>query len=118
MQLRLVQRLAPQARIVPLAMGYQTGDTAYALGDALARALAGRHALVVASTDLSQYHDAATAAELDAVVVDGVDRFDAVGLQWALDRRREHACGGGLAVAVMRAAEARGGWPGGACDWG
>jgi MEMO1 family protein len=108
MQLPFVQRLAPQARIVPLVMGYQTGDTAYALGDALARALAGRHALVVASTDLSHYHDAATAARLDAVVVDCVDRFDADGLQQALDRRPEHACGGGPTVAVMRAAKALG----------
>jgi len=108
MQLPFVQRLAPQARIVPLVMGYQTGDTAYALGDALARALSGRHALVVASTDLSHYHDAATAARLDAVVVDCVDRFDADGLQQALDRRPEHACGGGPTVAVMRAAKALG----------
>ena len=108
MQLPFVQRLAPQARIVPLVMGHQTADTAFALGDALARALEGRRVLLVASTDLSHYHDAATAARLDAVVVDCVHRFDPDGLQHALDRRPEHACGGGPTVAVMRAAKALG----------
>src|SRR5947209_481372 len=61
MQLPFVQRLAPDAAIVPLVMGFQTADTAAALGDALSRALAGRRALLVASTDLSHYHDRATA---------------------------------------------------------
>jgi AmmeMemoRadiSam system protein B len=108
MQLPFVQRLAPQAPIVPLVMGYQTGDTAYALGEALAHALAARRALIVASSDLSHYHDAATAARMDAVVVDCVSRLDPDGLQEALDRRPEHACGGGPMVSVMRAAKALG----------
>lgn len=105
MQLPFLQRLAPDARIVPLVMGVQTADTARALGDALADALAGQKALLVASTDLSHYHDAATASRLDAVVIDCVTRFDAEGLQRALDVRPEHACGGGPLVAVMRAAK-------------
>jgi AmmeMemoRadiSam system protein B len=85
-------------------MGYQTGPTARALGDALAQTLDGRRALVIASSDLSHYHDAATAAALDKVVVDCVAAFDADRLQAALDARPEHACGGGPIVAVMRAA--------------
>ncbi len=108
MQLPFVQRLAPEARIVPLVMGYQTAETARALGEALARALAGRRALLVASTDLSHYHAAADAARLDAVVIEHVERFDADGLQRALDAQPEHACGGGPTVAVMRAAKALG----------
>jgi hypothetical protein len=108
MQLPFVQRLAPVVPIVPVLMGYQTADTAQALGGALAVALSGRHALIVASTDLSHYHDAATAARLDAIVIDHVARFDAGGLQGALDRQPEHACGGGPLVSVMRAAKALG----------
>jgi AmmeMemoRadiSam system protein B len=104
MQLPFLQRLAPSAKIVPLVMGFQTADTARALGDALATAVARKKALLVASTDLSHYHDAATASRLDAVVIDHVSRFDADGLQAALDARPEHACGGGPTVAVMRAA--------------
>ena len=108
MQLPFLARLAPAVPIVPLLMGYQTAATAAALGDALAVALRGRRALLVASTDLSHYHDAATAAALDRVVIDCVARFDADALQAALDATPAHACGGGPTVAVMRAARAAG----------
>jgi len=108
MQLPFVKRLAPDAGIVPLLMGSQTDETARALGAALASALANRRALLVASSDLSHYHDAATAARLDAVVIDRVRGFDPDGLQRALDARPGHACGGGPMVAVMRAARALG----------
>jgi MEMO1 family protein len=105
MQLPFLGRLAPGMPIVPLVMGYQTRETAVALADALVPVLSGRKALLIASTDLSHFHDAATAARLDAVVLDRVSRFDADGLQQALDRQPEHACGGGPTVAVMMTAK-------------
>ena len=108
MQLPFLARLAPALPIVPLLMGYQTAATAAALGDALAAALQGRRALLIASSDLSHYHDAQTASALDRVVIDCVARLDADGLQAALDATPEHACGGGPMVAVMRAARAAG----------
>jgi MEMO1 family protein len=104
MQLPFLQHLAPATPMVPLVMGHQTSTTAGTLGDALATVLRGRRALVIASTDLSHYRDAATAAALDRVVIDCVSRFDADGLQRALDAEPNHACGGGPTVAVMRAA--------------
>lgn len=108
MQLPFLQHLAPATPIVPLVMGYQTDATARALADGLTSVLRGRRALLVASTDLSHYHDSATAARLDGVVVRHVERFDADGLQRALDAEPDHACGGGPTVAVMRAAAALG----------
>jgi AmmeMemoRadiSam system protein B len=108
MQLPFVRRLAPDARIVPLVVGWQTEATARRLGDALASVLRGKNALLVASTDLSHYNDAQTAAAFDRVVIEHVERFDPDGLQRALDLRPEHACGGGPMVAVMRAARALG----------
>jgi MEMO1 family protein len=105
MQLPFIQRLAPALPIVPLLMGYQTAQAAFALGDALAATLNGRRALLVASTDLSHYYDASTARTLDAVVIDCVSRLDADRLQHALDEQPGHACGGGPTVAVMRAAQ-------------
>jgi AmmeMemoRadiSam system protein B len=104
MQLPFLLRVLPHVRIVPLLMGHQTDATARALGAALANVLPGRNAVLVASTDLSHYRDAATAARLDATVIDRVDRLDSDGLQQALDDCPEHACGGGPTVAVMRAA--------------
>ena len=105
MQLPFLQRVAPRVRIVPLLMGYQTASTAQKLAVAIASVLRDRRALLVASTDLSHYHDRASAARLDATVIECVSRFDADALQAALDLQPEHACGGGPTVAVMRAAQ-------------
>jgi len=108
MQLPFLQHLLPATPILPLVMGHQTDETARALAEGLAAVLLGRRALLIASTDLSHYHNAATAARLDKVVIDCVGRFDADGLQRALDSQPGHACGGGPTVAVMRAARALG----------
>ena len=104
MQLPFLRRVSPDMKIVPLLMGYQTGETADALAGALAETVRERPALLVASTDLSHYHDARTARELDSVVIDCVGRLDPAGLQRALDHQPDHACGGGPTVAVMKAA--------------
>jgi AmmeMemoRadiSam system protein B len=60
--------------------------------------------LLVASSDLSHYEDATTAARLDAVVIQRVEALDADGLMDALEREPGHACGGGPMVTVLRAA--------------
>jgi len=108
MQLPFVRRLAPSMRIVPMLMGDQTPHTAAALAAALADVAAGKSVLLIASTDLSHYHDANSAHRLDSVVIDAVARLDADALQDALVRQPEHACGGGPTVAVMKAAQALG----------
>ena len=80
MQLPFIQRLAPGLRIVPMLMGHQTAATASRLADAIAASVSGISALLVASSDLSHYRDAATARQLDSVVIDCVQRFDPEGL--------------------------------------
>lgn len=104
MQLPFLAVLVPDVPILPLVMGHQTRDTAFALAEGLARVLAGRRALLVASSDLSHFFDAATAATLDAQVIERVEAFDPDGLMARLERRPEHACGGGPIVAVLAAA--------------
>jgi len=109
MQLPFLQRLVPGVRLVPLLMGSQSREEVDALSAALASALAGRpDALLVASSDLSHYHPAAVANELDARVVADVRRFDAEGLMDRLESFHGHACGGGPMVAVMKASRALG----------
>ena len=108
MQLPFVRRVLPHASIVPLVMGWQTAAAATELGRALAVALQGVAAVLVASTDLSHYQDAATARALDTRVISQVERFSPDGLQALLDANPDHACGGGPTVAVMRAARALG----------
>jgi AmmeMemoRadiSam system protein B len=114
MQLPFVRRLLPDVKIVPLLMGYQTGETIRALADALASVVAKRRVLLVASTDLSHYFDAATAERLDGRVRGAVAAFDAPRLLQIFeevpegDRGRYVACGGGPMIAVMMAAAAQG----------
>ena len=108
MQLPFLRRVLPDTPIVPLLMGHQHPETIEGLADALGTVLAGRRALLVASSDLSHYYDASTAARLDGRVLEFVKRFDPEGLLAALQAFPEHACGGGPAVAVMAAARALG----------
>lgn len=108
MQLPFLARLIPETPIVPIVMGYQRRDTVADLGRALAAALPDARALLIASSDLSHFHDAATAARLDRRVIEHVSRFDADGLMNTLEAVPEHACGGGPMVAVMHAAKALG----------
>ena len=74
----------------------------------------GTSALIVASTDLSHYFDAKMAGTLDRRVQDYVSAFDADGLLDLFEEYPEHergryvACGGGAAIAVMKAARSLG----------
>ena len=108
MQLPFLKRVLPNAEIVPIVMGYQRRKTAYAVGDAIVEGMKGRRAVLVASTDLSHYHNAPTAARLDRKVIHHVTRFDPDGLMSLLETDPGHACGGGPTVSVMRAARALG----------
>ena len=114
MQLPFIRRLLPDAAIVPLLMGYQTRETIQGLAEALTRVGEGGRILLVASTDLSHYFDAAKAEALDARVQECVATCDPDRLLDIFEkypegeRGRFVACGGGPAIAVMRAARARG----------
>ena len=114
MQLPFLRRVRPDLPIVPMLIGYQRRETIEALGAALADAFAGRRPLFVASSDLSHYFDAATAATLDGRVQACVESFDPEGLLALFEkypegeRGRYVACGGGAAIAVMLAARALG----------
>jgi predicted class III extradiol MEMO1 family dioxygenase len=124
LQLPFVAHLLPGVPIVPLVMGYQTRGTVFALGDVLAAVIAGAErrrrggplgppsgpsgtegrVLLVASSDLSHYHEARIATEMDASVLRRVDQLDADGLMDTLEQEPHHACGGGPMVSVMHAA--------------
>jgi AmmeMemoRadiSam system protein B len=114
MQLPFLGRLFQGLPIVPLLMGHQRRGTIEALASVLAAGLASRRALLVASTDLSHYFDAATAGRLDGEVCDAIAAFDPERLlevfeRYAEDERGRHVgCGIGPAIAVMMAARALG----------
>jgi AmmeMemoRadiSam system protein B len=105
LQLPFVAHLLPGVPIVPLVMGRQSRSTAFDLGDTLAAVIAKAEGpvLLVASSDLSHYHDARTAAAMDGVVLRQVEQLDPDGLMEALEHQPHHACGGGPMVSVMHA---------------
>ena len=111
MQLPFLQVLSPKMKIVPIVMGDQRRQNIESVADAIAEAISrnGRRILLIASSDLSHYKSAEVAQTLDGKVSALVDRFDPDGLMELLETNREHACGGGPLVVVMRAVRALGG---------
>ena len=110
LQLPFVCHLFSDIPIVPVVIGFQTREVIHGLAVALADAARYRRALLIASTDLSHFLDARTAASLDGRVQGYVEAFDPDGLlDWfeqhpPEERGRYVACGGGAAIAVMLAA--------------
>lgn len=107
-QLPFLQRVLGDFKLIPIMMGDRSLASCQALAQALAQVLDEEKALLIASTDLSHYHDYDTAVRLDRIVLDYIEAYDPEGLVQALERGRCEACGGGPVVAVMLAAKALG----------
>lgn len=106
-QVPFLQTTLGDFSLVAVVMGEQSEQHVRLLASALADAVRGagdRSVLLVASTDLSHYHDQDTAVELDSNVLEAVRNFDPEGLLASLARGECEACGGGPAAAVMMAA--------------
>ena len=78
-QLPFLQTVLPDVPVVPLMVGMQSLDLSYHLARTLATVLAGRNVLLLASSDLSHFHDEATAARLDGELLDLVRSNDQIG---------------------------------------
>jgi AmmeMemoRadiSam system protein B/AmmeMemoRadiSam system protein A len=102
-QLPFLQVVLKDFKLVPIVMGEQDLATCEELARVIAAVVKGKNALLLASSDLSHYHPYNEAKQLDKVVLDRVNAFDAQGLSKALDQGRCEACGGGPIVAVMLA---------------
>lgn len=107
-ELPFIQTVLPGAKIVPMLMGSHDIDTCRSLARTLARTLAGRKVLMVASTDLSHYHSAAEAEGMDDRLISLVRDFKPEKLHAELVAGRVEACGGGALVSVMLAAKSLG----------
>ena len=74
--LPFAQRLYPDARILPIVVGTHDPARLARLGETLARLVADRRALIVASSDLSHYPAAADAKRLDLATLDAIATLD------------------------------------------
>ncbi len=108
-ELPFLQRaLASSWSLLPIMVRAQEADVCQALGNAVARVLTGKQAVLVASTDLSHYHDQQVAVALDRAMLEQIEAFDP---ERAFDVERSgkgYACGLGALTAVMWAARALG----------
>jgi AmmeMemoRadiSam system protein B len=100
--------LSGEFRLLPIMLNDQSREICHALGVALAYLLRDCNALLIASTDLSHFFDAKTAARLDGAVTDQIAAFDSEGLLDVLASGKGRACGGGSTAAVMMAARSLG----------
>ncbi len=91
--------------IVPLMIRHQTPDAMHSLGKAIAQTLASQDAIMVASTDLSHFHDAQTAKSLDEVMIEEIVALNPEGILQAEKDRKGFACGRGAVAAVIWAAK-------------
>ncbi|MEA2063013.1 MAG: AmmeMemoRadiSam system protein B [Gemmatimonadota bacterium] len=103
-QLPFLQVVLDQFMLVPVVMGAQNASSSAALGQALAGVLEDRRALIVASSDLSHFHDRKLAQGLDERIVECIDEFDPQRLLQEVSSRNCEACGSGPMAAAMIAA--------------
>jgi AmmeMemoRadiSam system protein B len=103
-ELPFLQRTLGEFSLIPLAMIDQSLEMAEQLGHALAEVLKGKKALLVASSDLSHFHQQNVANRLDQKVLDAVNAYDPAGVIQAKEFGQEIACGRGAIATVMIAA--------------
>lgn len=107
-QLPFLQYMLGGFSLVPVMMGDQSLPACQLLADTLAATLEGRSVLIVASSDLSHFHNYDAAKRLDHLIVEQVQEFDPAGLAQVLVQGKAEACGGGPMIATMLAAKALG----------
>lgn len=108
-QLPFLQRSLKDFSIVPILIGRMTPDSYRHLGDRIAALLKNdEKSIVVISSDLSHYHDSATASAMDKKVLDAIERLAAGDLERLLSSGEGEACGGGPVLYGMAAARGAG----------
>lgn len=105
-ELPFLQRVLTRPfHLLPVMLRDQSVAVARGLGQALARVLSGRSALLVASTDLSHFYPQTTANALDAEMLNQVESFDPDGVLRVEEEGTGFACGHGALAAVLWAAK-------------
>ncbi len=109
LQLPILQQRHPDLRLVALVVAASRRETLVALGEGLARAVAGREdVLLVASTDMTHYEPAEQARSKDERALEHVLALDPEGLLETCARERISMCGARPTAAVLVAARALG----------
>ncbi|HOJ19669.1 MAG TPA: AmmeMemoRadiSam system protein B [Ignavibacteriaceae bacterium] len=100
-QLPFLQSVLGDFKIIPVVVGDQSKIFLYDLASALTEII-DEETLLVASTDLSHFHNAQDANQLDALVESGIESFDFEKLIKDSATHKLEACGLGPVVVVMK----------------
>jgi len=95
-------------RIVPISMLMQDRESSVEVGEAVAKAVSGLNAVVIASTDLTHYEPQSSANRKDRAVIDAVLRMDVDALYRTIESLNVSMCGYGPTAAAITAARALG----------
>jgi AmmeMemoRadiSam system protein B len=102
----LQRSLQPGFKILPVMIRDQRSETMRVLAAALTDLLRKKDHLLIASTDLSHFHPAQEAEQLDQTMIEGIKNLDPESIYRAEVEGRGSACGrGGLAAAIWAARE-------------
>lgn len=105
-QLPFIQYLYGSPKIVPICFLMQDLATAREVGEAVAKAIAARDAVIIASTDLTHYEPQTEAEAKDRKVIDAVLSLDESGVGHIVDSYGVSMCGPGPVVTAIVAAKA------------
>lgn len=107
-QLPFLQVALGNFTLLPMIMGQQGWPQSLKLAEIVAQLAIGRRLLLVASTDLSHFHSAVEAEQLDQQIVETVANFDPAAFWSLIKNRQAEACGAGPLLSVMLAAQKTG----------
>lgn len=105
-QLPFLQYLyGSEFKIVPICFLLQDLSSATEVGQAVGRVLAGKNAVIIASSDMTHYESQERAAKKDKLALDAVEAMDETKLFSIVETQRISACGYGPIAALIVAAK-------------
>jgi len=109
LQLPFLQYLYSSAfKIVPISFLMQDLESSRDVGQATAKALSGKNALVIASTDMTHYEPQERANEKDKIAIDAAIKMDEKQYYSSVESLAISTCGYGPTIAAITAAKALG----------
>ena len=100
-ELPFLQHILGSPRILPIMLFGTNSRTAKALGHSLARVIAGRKVLLIASSDLSHFYPDRLARKFDGEMLRRIEALDPEGVTEAESEGAGFACGSGAIAAVL-----------------
>jgi len=107
-QVPFLQHFRPDVKIVPIVIAEHELEPLVEFGEALAECVRGGDALIVASSDMTHFENAASAERRDKMALDKVLAIDPEGLHQTVHANDITMCGVSPAVAMLTAARALG----------